>query len=243
MKNILKILGMLALCVCVGTVIAQMLVAAVLLPKLKLDRARFSRIAAIAQGIDVAEKEEVKGPPPLEAEQPSYSEIVEVRAVKYRNLELREQQLRNNLLQVQSQESKLADDLNRYKQLSDNFQAQLAAVRQSAATTGMDDVLRTLVSIDPAQAKGLLLDMLDKKEIDAVVSLMKQMPDKKRANIIGEFKTDEETEKLSEVLRRIREGMPEMKAVENAQAKLETNRLPRNVEGAIGKNYEEPSRQ
>jgi hypothetical protein len=226
MKKLLKYVGLLALCVCVGTVIAQMLVAAVLLPKLKLDRKRVSQIAAIAQGIDIAAKEEAKGPPPLEGEQPSFQEIVEARAVKYRNLELREQQLRNNFAQVQTEESKLADDMKRHKQLSENFLAQLAEVRKNAASAGMDDVLRTLTSIDPSQAKALLLEMLDKKEIDAVVSIMKQMPDKKRANIIGEFKTDEENEKLSEVLRCIREGMPEMKAVENAQAKLETNRLP-----------------
>ena len=51
------------------------------------------------------------------------------------------------------------------------------------------------------------------------------MPDKKRANIIGEFK-DDDKEKLSEVLRRLREGQPEIKAVDNAQAKLESKRTP-----------------
>ena len=36
----------------------------------------------------------------------------------------------------------------------------------------MEDVRRTLESIKPKQAKELLLEMLDKKEIDAVVSLV-----------------------------------------------------------------------
>jgi hypothetical protein len=221
MKKILNLLWMLVLCACVGTVFTQMLLAAVLWPKLKLNHERISQIAAIAQGADVAAKESPKGPAQPEGEQASYQEIVDARAVKYRNLELREQQLRNNLVQVQSEESKLADDAKRFKQLSDSFNAQFAEVRQSSTSEGMDDVLRTLVGIKPKQAKDLLLEMLDKKEIDAVVSFMKQMPDKKRANIIGEFKSDEEKEKLSEVLRRLREGLPETKAVDKAQEKLQ----------------------
>ena len=224
MKNILNIVWMLALCFCVGTVLSQMLLAAVLWPKMKLNRERVSQIVAIAQGVDVAVKEDVKGPAQLEGEQASYQDIVEARAVKYRNLELREQQLRNNLAQVQSEESKLADDTKRCKQLSESFNAQLKEVRESSTSAGMDDVLRTLVSIKPKQAKDLLLEMLDKKEIDAVVTFMKQMSDKKRANIIGEFKTDDDKEKLSEVLRRLREGLPEVKAVDKAQERSATNK-------------------
>jgi hypothetical protein len=225
MKKIFKTLWLLALCVCVGTIITQVLLAAVLWPKMKLNRERVSQIAAIAQGVDIFRQEDAKGPPPLEGEQVSYQEILESRAVKFRNLELREQQLRNNLAQVQSEESKLADEMKRYKQLSNGFTAQLTELRQNAVSTGMEDVRRTLESIRPKQAKELLLEMLDKKEIDVVVSLLKQMPEKKRANIIGEFKGDD-NEKLSEVLRRLREGQPEIKAADNAQAKLESKRTP-----------------
>jgi hypothetical protein len=226
MKKITKVLVMLALCFCVGTTITLLLLTAVVGPKLKLDRTRVAQIAAIAQGADVAAKSEAKGPLPFEGEQASYQEVVEARAVKYRSLELREQQLRNNLAELQSQATRLADELKRQKQLSDSFNAQLAEVRQSSTSSGMDDLLRTLISIKPEQAKEQITAMLDNKEIDVVVALLKQMPDKKRANIIGEFTTDEDREKLSEVLRRLREGMPEMKAVQKAQAKLENRSFP-----------------
>ena len=221
MKNMLKVLWMLILCLCVGTMVAQLLLAAVLWPKIALNRERIAQIVAIAQGADWSPREDPKGPALLESEQASYQDVVEARAVKYRNLELREQQLRNNLVQVQSEESKLADDTKRFKQLSDNFNAQLKEVRDSSTSSGMDEVMRILASGKPKQAKELLLDMLDKKEIDAAVVLIKQLPEKKRANILGEFKTDDEKEQLSEVLRRIREGQPEMKAVEKVQAKPE----------------------
>jgi hypothetical protein len=226
MKRILKMLGILALCFCVGTIVSELLVAAVVLPKLKLNGERMSQIAAIAQGADLPAKEEGKAPPQLENEEASYQDIIEARAAKYRNLELREQQLRNNFAQVQSEESKLADEVKRFKQLSDGFNRQLAEVRQNSTGEGMESVLQTLQSIQSKLAKDLLVKMLDQKEIDVVVSLFKQMTDKKRAKIIGEFKTDEEKEKLGEVLRRLREGQPEAQAVDQAQAKLETKKTP-----------------
>jgi hypothetical protein len=219
--NPLKLVWTLVLCLCVGTVLAQALVAAVLFPKMKLNSQRISQIVSIAQGNDIAPAKTVEKPtaPQLETEQASYQEVVEARAVKYRNLELREQQLRNNVTQVQSDESKITDDIKKNKQLVESFQAQLENVRKTSTSKGMDDVLRTLISLKPKQAKELILDMLDKKEIDAVVELIKQMPDKKRANIIGEFKGDDE-EKISEVLRRIREGEPDNKAVNTAEEKM-----------------------
>jgi hypothetical protein len=226
MKRILKMLGILAICFCVGTIVSELLVAAVVVPKLKLNGERISQIVAIAQGADLSAKAESKAPPQLETEEASYQDIIESRAVKYRNLELREQQLRNNFTQVQSEEGKLADDMKRFKQLSDGFQSQLAEVRQNSTTEGMASFLQTLQSVQAKLAKELLVEMLDRKEIDVVVSLFKQMTDKKRVKIIGEFKTEEEKEKLSEVLRRLREGQPEAQTVDKAQAKLETKKAP-----------------
>lgn len=221
MKKILKLGWILVLCFCIGTIITQVILAAVVFPKLKLNHERVAQIVAIAQGAELPKKEEAKSPATQEGEQASYQEVVEARAVKYRNLELREQQLRNNLVQVQSEESKLADDIKRNKQLADNIKNDVEQIQKSSTTAGMEDVLAKLISMKPKQAKEQLVVMLDNKEIDAVVALMKQMPDKKCASIIAEFKTDDEKLKLSEILRRIREGMPEMKAVDKAQEKLQ----------------------
>jgi hypothetical protein len=221
MNKMLNLAWALIISFCIGTVITQLLLAAVFYPKLKLDKERITQIAAIAQGAALPAKAEVKGPEKQESEQASYQEVVEARAVKYRNLELREQQLRNNVVRVQSEESKIAEDIKRNKQLAEGFKTELEQVRKSSTTEGMDDVLRKLIKMDPKQAKGQLVMMLDNKEMDAVVSLIKQMPDKNCANILREFKTDDEKLKLSEVLRRIREGAPEIKTVDKAQEKLQ----------------------
>jgi hypothetical protein len=226
MKKILGLIWMLAVAFSVGTVITLMLLGAILLPKMKLDGNRVAQIAAIAQGADYMPKEETKNVSQPEGEQPSYQEIVEARALKLRNLELREQQLRNNLVQVLSEEGKLADDIKRQKALIEGFNSQVAELRESSTSAGMADVLQDLEAIKPKQAKAILVEMLDKKEIDKVVVLLRQMAVKKCAAIIGEFKTDEELEKISEVLRRLREGLPEAKAAENAQAQMKPKKMP-----------------
>jgi hypothetical protein len=53
------------------------------------------------------------------------------------------------------------------------------------------------------------------------VTLLSSMAEAKRAKIFGEFKTDEEMGKLSEVLRRIREGLPTASVPESTRKQLD----------------------
>ncbi|MGW8257327.1 MAG: hypothetical protein ACWGMZ_07585, partial [Thermoguttaceae bacterium] len=184
---------------------------------------RWLRIVAAAKGLETAEdnKAALKNAEVKSTEQPSYAKILETRALKNRDLELREQELRNGVAQLNFQETKLADDTKLYEKLRDNFDAKLASLTEGSKASGQDEVRRTLETIKPKQAKELILQMLDNKELDVVVSLLSPMPDAKRAKIIGQFKTPEELEKISEVLRRIREGLPAAKLSENATKKLE----------------------
>jgi hypothetical protein len=208
---------------CVGTVVAQAIIFFYLTSAWKIDHQRWQSVLAAAQGIVPAEKAETqtKAPEEKTVEQVSYDQILETRALKYRNLELREQELRNGLAQLLTDQGKLAEDQKRYKQLRDGFDTQLLSMREGATATGKADVSRTLEIIKPKQAKTLILEMLDNKELDEVVSLLQPMPDTKRAKIFGEFKTPEELEKLSEVLRRVREGSPSASVPENTRRQLE----------------------
>ncbi len=167
---------------CMATLIAQVIMLSYLISTWKIDKQRWLHVVAAAQGIETAAGKE----PPAQkaeektAEQPSFEQILETRAMKYRNLEIREQELRNTVSQLQYQESKLVDEKKRYRQVHDDFEAQLSAMRQGSATAGKDEVRRTLESIKPKQAKELILEMLDNKEIDDVVTLLTPMPDTKR---------------------------------------------------------------
>jgi hypothetical protein len=210
---------------CIGTVISQIIIFLYLSSAWNIDHQRVEKILAAAQGIEPISpkeiKEEVKKPEVKAPEEPSYDQIVEARARKYRNLEIREQELRDNLAQVQHEQNQLTDEKKRYKKLRDGFDSQLLAVNESATSAGNDEVRRTLESIKPKQAKALLLDMLGDNEIDNVVTLLSAMPDGKRAKIIGEFKTSDEMNKLSEVLRRIREGVPTAETADKTRKQLD----------------------
>lgn len=208
---------------CVGTIISQAILLSCLISIWKIDHERWLQIAAAAQGIVPAETtdERTKAPQEKVAEQPSYDQILETRSLKYRNLELREQELRNSLSQIQSEQSKLAEDKKRFKQLREGFDAQLLSAREGTAASGKDEVRRTLENVKPKQAKALLLEMLDNKEIDDVVTLLTPMADGKRSKIFGEFKTPDELEKLSEVLRRIRVGSSSANVPETTRKQLE----------------------
>jgi len=98
--------------------------------------------------------------------------------------------------------------MKKYEQLKQSFEAELLAWQQKAQSSGIEDNLAKLEALKPSQAKQLLMDMLDKNEIDDVVILLKGMNTSKAAKIIGEFKTPEEIEQIAEVLRRIRQGEP-----------------------------------
>jgi flagellar motility protein MotE (MotC chaperone) len=209
--------------VCVGTIVSQAIILAYLISTWRIDHQRWMQIVAAAQGIlpSGSSESQTKEPEEKIAEQPSYDQILEARALKYRNLEIREQELRNYLSQLQYEQTKLADEKKRYKQLRDGFDAQLLSMREGSAASGKEEVRRTLESLKPKQAKALILEMLDNKEINEVVALLLPMTDAKRSKIFGEFKTSEEMEKLSEVLRRIREGSPGANVPETTRKQLE----------------------
>jgi flagellar motility protein MotE (MotC chaperone) len=213
---------------CIATMIAEGVLVAWYARAWQVDRGKLLHMLAAAQGVNLdAIKEQGQDErPAASTEQPSYEQVLESRAAKTRNLELREQALRDNLQRLQSEQRKLADEYKRLQQLREGFQGDLLAERKKAAATGNEDVLRTLETLKPKQAKEQLALMLEKKELDEVVRLMSGMADGKRAKIIAEFKTPGEVEQIGEILRRIRQGLPNAAVAENAQKRLETPKGP-----------------
>jgi hypothetical protein len=226
MKSLLRNTWGLLLYACLATLIAQLIVAGYVASAWKLGGQRWTQAIDVARGAATVGVEEGKArAAEPAAEQPSFEQILETRALKDRNLELREHQMQNELAEVRHDQGRLAEERDKFQRLRNDFNAQLLALQKNATSAGEAEVRQTLESIDSSQAKQLLLDMLDQKEMDAVVALLVPMSPSKRARIIGEFTSPEELEKIGEVLRRIREGQPESQiagaAAKQAQA---TNR-------------------
>ena len=182
-KRLLGAAGTLLVYACVATVISQAIILAYLVSAWKIDGQRWLSLIAAAQGIQPASAAEAptKAAQEKTAEQASLDQILEARALKYRNLELREQELRNGLSQLQLDETRLAEEKKGYKQVRDQFDAQLASMREGSVASGKDEVRSTLENLKPKQAKALILEMINNKEVDDAVTLLSPMAEAKRA--------------------------------------------------------------
>jgi hypothetical protein len=205
---------------CVATIFAQAIMFVYFTMSWNLTRERWARAVAAAQGFEPENNEVAKTVEEISVEQPSYDQILQARTVKYRNLEIREQELHNGVSQLQLDQNKLADDKKQYKKVRDSFDVQLAALGENSQAAGKEEFRRTMESIKPEQAKELIAAMLDHKEIDDVVELFDAMTDKKRGNIIAQFESPEDQDKIGEVLRRIRKGLPKASVAEAAHKQL-----------------------
>ncbi len=225
-----KLLG--ALMSLIGAVCAATVIAAVVLwmyysKAWNVNREHMVQALAILQG---KSPESLIPPPPVkkdkEGEQPAYNQILEARAMKARDLELREQAVRTNLQQLQSELNKIADEKNRVKLVSEEFQSKLNALQKSSTSTGMAINLVTLQTLKPKEAKTQIAQMLEKGEMDDVVRILSDMSDNKRAKLISEFKTSGEAEQIGEILRRIRQGQPTAAASEEAARNIQPPKGP-----------------
>ena len=226
-SRLLGTFGALFLYLALATTLAEAIIFAYCWSKWGLDRDKLMQIAAVAQGIDLVGTRTETKPAEEEAtsEQPSYQQVVQTRALKFRNIELREQSLKNGVEQCAEQQT-LSEDRTRYQKQRQEYESQLAALTKDSESAGVEQTRGILAKLPPKQAKELLLGMLKKNEIADVVTLLQDMSDSARAKILKEFKTPEETEKLDEVLRLIRQGMPQAGLAKKAQNKLKPGRPP-----------------
>jgi hypothetical protein len=207
-----------------GTLIAEGIMIGYVWSKWNLDRDKVAQVVAVARGLESAAATQAAAEPVREetaAEQASYAQVLELRAAKDKNLQLREQALANAAAQMQAERQKLADDEKRYKLDRADYESKLAAKTKEAKSTGQDEVRHILESVKSKQAKEFLQGMLDNKELDDVVVVLSAMADSKRAKILAEFKTPDEIKKIEEVLTLIRKGAPEAPLARQAMEKLQ----------------------
>jgi predicted phage-related endonuclease len=205
-----------------ATLIAEGIMTGYVWSKWRLDRDKIARLVDVARGIEQNAASAPAEPPPEEPapEQASYEHVVEARAVKDKNLQFREQALAAALAQLQADQDKLADNEKRYKLDRSDFETKVAATAKNAKSAGHEDVRRIIQTVKPKQAKEIVLGMLENKEQDEVVILLSGMTDSKRAKILAEFKTADETKKIEDVLRLIRKGVPEGPLAQQAMEKF-----------------------
>jgi len=207
--------------VCVATVIAAALGLGYLRQQGKLDEKTLLKLIAVVNGVETSpaaprgRADDGSG-----SEQASLEHVARQRALKTRDIELREQALSDNLSIVRAEYAKLIDEKDRYERIKTAFRTQLEEERQGVLATNREVVRGILENMKPKQAKEQILRMVKEGEMADVIKILSLMPGAKRAKIVGEFKTDEESQTLAEILKQIREGVPEEGLVDDAEKAL-----------------------
>ena len=143
-----------------------------------------------------------------DVEQPNFDEILDQRKMTSLDMDIRlrsQQEFRDELSIMLAE---LRDDQDRFSDRLLAFRTELKELGEEAQENGLQEVQRTLQSLDPEQAKEQLLIMYDDKRIDDVVTILQAMSTDARKDILAEFTTPADVEILADVLRRISEGMP-----------------------------------
>ncbi len=228
MGKILSLLGSVIAAICVATVIAAVVLVVFYAQSWKIDHQRLMQALAILQG---KSPESLVPPSPpkkkeSDADQPTFEQFLTADNLKARDLEQRELTVRANLRQFQQELDKIAEEKKRVQSVRDELQAKLDDLAASTTSAGMDNVLETLQSLKPKQAKELLAQRLEKGDIDTVVKILSAMTNNKRAKIIAEFKTATELEQIGEVLNRIRQGQPAEDLLDATGKKLQPPKGP-----------------
>jgi len=225
-----KVLGMLVSllnAVCVATDIAAAVLIVFYAQSWKVNRARLVQAVAILQG---KSPESLVPPPPpkreSDSEQPSFEQFLAAQGLKARDLEQRELTVGRNISEFQLELGKIVEEKKRVQSVRDDLQVKLDEMNTGAVAAGTENVLQTLQTLKPKQAKELISQRLEKGDLDVVVKLLAEMSDGKRAKIIAEFKTATEMEQIGEVLDRIRQGQPTKGMIDDTGKKLQPPRGP-----------------
>lgn len=215
-KALLKIIAM----VCVATCLTQLILLGYFVVQGTLDGSSATKVLALVNGIDISGKQlrqiMQKGE---DREQPDFDEILEARQRQSLDIDMRLRSQREFKDELSVMLASLRTERERFDERRESFDQRLEEIRIGAQEDGLREVQRTLQALEAEQSKELLLRMFDDKRIDDVVSIIQAIPIDKRKDILAEFATVDEQDKLHEILRHIGEGMPTTTVIDDAMGK------------------------
>jgi hypothetical protein len=221
MGTLFRVLGAGLAYFCIATLLTQAVLLGYLWSQGWLDRRKADQIAQLVRYGELPKTAASGSEAAAAPTSVTLADIEATRAVRLRQFELREQATQNVLGQVRFETKQLAEAKERFDRVHEKLLEQLGKDRVTAITQGNENARLLLESIKPKQSKELIMEMLKADEIDEVVMLFGAMPIAKRAKIAAEFKTEEETKKLDEILRRSRQGLPDAAIIDQTRQALE----------------------
>jgi hypothetical protein len=203
---------------CVATILTQAILFVLLTIRGTINGDSITRIIALVNGIDISgDRLQEVFSRQQDMEQPDFDEILEARREGSLDSELRERSLQVMKDEVVKMQAELAAEQSRFDERRVAFETRLEEIRKGAQEEGVKQVQRSLQTLDPAQAKNLLLRIYEDERIDDVVNIIQAMPSEKQKDIMGEFVTADELDKLHEINRRRLDGTPTTTLIDQAK--------------------------
>jgi hypothetical protein len=233
--KILEWLGAAIVAFCVATVISLGVVGGMMWVKGALSGDRFLSIMAAVYGIPTDGAAHANAAnSDANSEQPSFDAVIERRALASLDLDLRESALDKSLQDLRNLESQIKTERSRLDLWKQSFDSRIATLQSGRSEQAIVELQQTVEALQPKQAKDQILVILNSpprssedQPLHDVVNLLKSMPLDKRKKIFAEFKAPEETQKLAEILREIRLGMPESELLKDTRKQLQQQLNPK----------------
>jgi hypothetical protein len=232
MKFIFRWLGSALVAFSIGTVISLAVVLAMLWWKGALTDDRLLGMIAALQGIKPVPPAEADAASAAEAEQPSLDQLMQARLRASLDLDLRESAIDKSLGDMRTVETQIKTERERLDLWKLDFDQRLAKLETAATDAALLEVQRALEAMQAKQAKDQILKMLEEPTttgddpMQDVVTILKTMADDKRKKLLAEFKTPDEAEKLAEILRQVRLGLPDSDVIRDTRNQLQQQLNP-----------------
>lgn len=153
-------------------------------------------------------------------EQPSFEEILQARALKTRDFELRGETLSQGKAMLRQRQETFAKESETFSIARIGFERQVADYETRSQSEGLEQNIAMIQGLTPELAKVQLLRMYHENEMESLIDIIKGMELRNCTKILNIFTTKDDEAKLAEIFRRIRDGFEFKPPIDNTAGNL-----------------------
>lgn len=218
MDRLLKLSGTAFLYLTSSLFVAQLILFAYLSYAWKIDKEKRTQMIAIAQGFDLFQTEErIRLAVEEKVQQMTYDEVLKYRAVG--RLKVDYENMRSGQLEdaVMNETRVLDEKRKEINQIALNLQKKIDDLDEEAKSAGLANLVQNMEMLKPNLAKKQIVKMLENDQEDRVILILRAMEDSSRKKLLNEMKLDDDVEKVADLFRRIGDGEPEARLLDETR--------------------------
>lgn len=216
LDTILKFTGAAALYGCTSLFLASLILLAYLGYAWDIDKAKRVKMLSIAQGHDLTE---ILQAVETRIAEMSYEEVLEKRAKRLREEELRDESSEKNVTETLLADEKRIDaKLKQIKTERDALDKYVKDQMDRYRTAGIAEETRLIEQAEPEFAKSIILRLVkDHGATERVLTMLMAMDERNRARILYAMQAEDELKDLCVLLQKIGDGEPLSKVLQEAK--------------------------